>query len=87
MKRRLFVIPLASLLCAGLTLTATAKAPFTFPRSAPETQGVSSAAILGFVEEAAQKFDALHSFMVVRHGKVVAEGWWSPFLCALPRIS
>jgi len=49
------------------------------PRSTPEEQGVSSSAILGFVEGAEQKIDALHSIMIVRHGHVVAEGWWSPY--------
>lgn len=49
------------------------------PRSTPEEQGVSSAAILSFVEEAEQKIDSLHSFMLVRHGQVVAEGWWTPY--------
>jgi CubicO group peptidase (beta-lactamase class C family) len=49
------------------------------PRSTPEEEGVSSAAILGFVEGAEQKIDSLHSVMIVRHGHVVAEGWWSPY--------
>src|SRR5947209_20584911 len=49
------------------------------PRSAPEAQGVSSAAVLAFVDEAEKKIDALHSFMLVRHGQVVAEGWWAPY--------
>jgi CubicO group peptidase (beta-lactamase class C family) len=51
----------------------------TLPRSTPESQGISSAAILDFVEEADKKIDHLHSFMLVRHGKVVAEGWWGPY--------
>ena len=49
------------------------------PRSTPESQGISSAAILAFVDEADQKIDHLHSFMLVRHGHVVAEGWWGPY--------
>ena len=56
------------------------------PRSAPEEQGVSSSAILGFVEGAEQKIDALHSLMIVRHGHVVAEGWWSPYAAAEPHV-
>lgn len=48
------------------------------PRSTPETQGVSSAAILSFVE-AADQVDAMNSFMLVRHGHVIAEGWWTPY--------
>jgi CubicO group peptidase (beta-lactamase class C family) len=49
------------------------------PRSTPEAQGISSAAVLAFVDEADQKIDHLHSFMLVRHGHVVAEGWWAPY--------
>ena len=53
--------------------------PPALPRSTPEAQGVSSAAILAFVEAAEKDIDALHSFMLVRHGHVVAEGWWAPY--------
>lgn len=49
------------------------------PRSAPEAQGVDSAAVLDFVQAADREIDAMHSVMVVRHGHVVAEGWWSPY--------
>ena len=49
------------------------------PRSNPEAQGVSSAGVLSFVEAADRDVDSLHSFMLVRHGQVVAEGWWSPY--------
>ena len=54
------------------------------PRSTPEEQGVSSAALLGFVQAAEQKIDALHSFMLVRHGHVVAAGWWAPYAAEEP---
>src|SRR5262245_11382664 len=49
----------------------------SLPRSSPEAQGVSSAAILSFIEAADKSIDSLHSFMLLRHGQVVAEGWWS----------
>ena len=49
------------------------------PRSTPEAQGVSSAGVRSFVEAADREIDSLHSFMLVRHGQVVAEGWWSPY--------
>jgi CubicO group peptidase (beta-lactamase class C family) len=48
------------------------------PRSSPEAQGISSAAVLAFVE-AADKIDSMNSFLLVRHGHVVAEGWWAPY--------
>jgi CubicO group peptidase (beta-lactamase class C family) len=49
------------------------------PRSSPEAQGVSSAGLLSFVESADSQVEGLHSFMLVRHGHVVAEGFWSPY--------
>ncbi len=54
------------------------------PRSAPEAQGVASGAILEFVQEAETKINALHSMMVVRHGQVIAEGWWAPYAAEEP---
>jgi CubicO group peptidase (beta-lactamase class C family) len=55
-------------------------------RSTPERQGISSAAILAFVEQADTEIDAMHSFMLVRHGHVVAQGWWSPYDAATPHM-
>jgi CubicO group peptidase (beta-lactamase class C family) len=65
---------------------ALAPAKSALPRSTPESQGVSSAALLGFVDDAEQKLDALHSIMVVRHGQVVMEGWWSPYAANEPHM-
>ena len=56
------------------------------PRSTPEAQGVSSAAIRAFVEAADQQVDTMHSFMLLRHGKVVAEGWWKPEAADKPHV-
>ena len=60
--------------CSTLTLSAADR----LPRSAPETQGVSSAAVLRFIDDVEENIESLHSFMLVRHGNVVAEGWWGP---------
>jgi len=49
------------------------------PRSTPEEQGVSSAGILAFLEAIEKSKHEFHSFMVVRHGHVIAEGWWTPY--------
>ncbi len=49
------------------------------PRSTPEEQGIASEAMLKFIERAEQEIHELHSFMLVRHGKVAAEGWWAPY--------
>lgn len=56
------------------------------PRSTPEAQGVSSAAICAFVEAANTSIKTLHSFMMVRHGKVIAEGWWKPESAEKPHV-
>lgn len=54
------------------------------PRSTPEAQGISSAAILAFVAAADREIDAMNSFMLVRHGHVVTEGWWAPYSAESP---
>jgi len=49
------------------------------PRSTPEAQGVSSANIQAFLDAIGQSTHELHSFMMLRHGHVIAEGWWAPY--------
>lgn len=55
-------------------------------RSTPEEQGISSQAVLDFVNEAEKNIHELHSLMLLRHGRVVAEGWWSPYKPELPHM-
>lgn len=56
------------------------------PRSTPESQGVSSRQVRTFVEAADQQVQDMHSFMLLRHGQVVAEGWWAPEAADKPHI-
>ena len=57
------------------------------PRSAPADQGVDPAAVLAFVDAVeADPGIELHSLMVVRHGQVVAEGWWAPHTAERTRL-
>jgi CubicO group peptidase (beta-lactamase class C family) len=70
---------LISLICLVMLCACNAKVIDSLPRSTPEKEGVSSAGILQFVEAAEQSDGELHSFMVLRHGKVIAEGWWNPY--------
>jgi CubicO group peptidase (beta-lactamase class C family) len=56
------------------------------PRSTPEREGVASSAVLSFVQAADTGIDAMNSFMLVRHGRVVAEGWWGPYAPTTPHI-
>jgi CubicO group peptidase (beta-lactamase class C family) len=69
---------LLSLLPACRTTLQTAGAG-KLPRGAPEAQGVSSAGILAFLDAVQHSKHELHSFMFGRHGRVIAEGWWSPY--------
>jgi CubicO group peptidase (beta-lactamase class C family) len=68
----LFIAPLLA-----LTLRANA-AIDALPRSTPEAQGISSESILEFVEAADRNVNTFHSFMIIRHGKVISEGAWKP---------
>jgi len=54
------------------------------PRSTPEAQGIASAAIRNFIDIARATISELHSVMLLRHGVVVAEGWWSPYRADRP---
>ncbi len=49
------------------------------PRSAPADQGVPARALLAFLDSVEHGGPELHSLMVLRHGSVVAEGWWHPY--------
>ncbi len=51
----------------------------SLPRSTPEAEGVSSEGIIRFLDAAAKSEHEFHSIMILRHGKVIAEGWWNPY--------
>src|SRR5437867_10995154 len=69
----------ASFLCLAVAVSASEKSSAALPRSIPEAQGITSAAILDFVQAADRQVNEMNSFMLVRHGHVVAEGWWTPY--------
>jgi CubicO group peptidase (beta-lactamase class C family) len=48
-------------------------------RVAPEEVGVSSRGIIDFLDSVYDKQINLHSFMLLRHGKVAVEGFYKPF--------
>ena len=60
-------------------MTQQAAVQASLPRSTPEEQGVSSTAILEFLDALAKSKHEFHSFMMLRHGHVIAEGWWTPY--------
>lgn len=55
------------------------------PRSIPEAEGVSSVVLRRFVE-ALGELDSVHSVMVMRHGRVIAEGWKKPYAPEVPHM-
>ncbi len=70
------IVIISSVLTSGLSGQVTDK----LPRSTPESEGVSSSGIIDFLNavDTAGRVE-LHSYMFLRHGKVIAEGWWKPF--------
>ncbi|HZY80459.1 MAG TPA: serine hydrolase, partial [Cyclobacteriaceae bacterium] len=60
--------------------------PFAAPalaRSTPEAEGVSSTGLLAFLDGIEKSNIEFHSIMILRHGKVIAEGWWKPYAAPL----
>lgn len=68
-----------SLALVTATMTAAGRSqPAPLPRATPESRGVTSASVLAFVE-ALDSLEHVHSMMLLRHGRVIAEGWWAPY--------
>lgn len=68
--------------CAVMTAAVSLFAELEY--ATPESQGIDSQAILDWINACERKFDGvnegrLHGFVIVRHGKIVAEGSWKPF--------
>jgi Beta-lactamase len=70
-------------ICLFPSIHLIAQISSSLPHSSPETEGVSSAGILRFLEAAEKSRNELHSFIFLRHGNVIAEGWWDPYKPAL----
>jgi CubicO group peptidase (beta-lactamase class C family) len=65
------------------TIDAFPFAGTALPRSMPEAEGVSSAGLIAFLDAIVKSKIEFHSLMVLRHGKVIAEGWWAPYAAPL----
>lgn len=50
----------------------------------PESCGVSSRSILKFIDQAQRACIEMHSLMILRHGRVCAQGWWKPYAPEIP---
>lgn len=77
--KKLFLIALVIACLTRLQPVALAQEVSKLPRSTPELEGVSSAGIIDFINAADTSGLENHSFMMLRHGKVIAEGWWKPY--------
>ncbi|MBE5785896.1 MAG: serine hydrolase, partial [Clostridiales bacterium] len=65
-----------------------AKAPMPLARSAPEAVGVASGALKRFFEAVSAEPDtvAAHGALILRRGKVIAEGAWAPYRTDVPHM-
>ena len=45
----------------------------------PESQGIPSRAILNFLQRIDSERICMHGFLLVRHNKIAAEGYWAPW--------
>src|SRR5882762_5908541 len=70
-------------ICQGVRMSAQRA---LLPRSAPAASGISSRSIAALLDRLEAQSVELHSIMVVRHGHVVAEGWWSPYSAERPHL-
>ncbi len=51
----------------------------SLPQNTPESQGISSLALLQWLDQLEEKGCNLHSFVLLRRGTVIGEGWWNPY--------
>lgn len=47
--------------------------------STPEAEGVSSEGIVQFFDALEGENNEIHSFVIIRHGKIISEAWWKPY--------
>ncbi|WP_369194158.1 serine hydrolase domain-containing protein [Streptomyces djakartensis] len=61
--------------------------PVPLSPSGPAAQGVDASGVHAFLDalETAPEIEP-HSLMIVRHGHVVAAGWWAPYTPARPQL-
>ncbi|MGW2613655.1 serine hydrolase domain-containing protein [Streptomyces sp. NPDC001500] len=54
--------------------------PSALPSSTPSAEGVDALGVLAFLDavESAEAVEP-HSLMILRHGRLVASGWWEPY--------
>ncbi len=76
---KLKLVPGILVLVLLITSCSTSQPADGLIRTTPESQGVSSKGITDFLNAIDTGKVEFHSFMFLRHGKVIAEGWWQPY--------
>jgi len=55
-----------------------------FERVTPESVGISSKVIENLLDKLESGVTEPHGLIIMRHGKICAEGWWSPYAPGIP---
>ncbi|MBE7179155.1 MAG: serine hydrolase, partial [Mucilaginibacter polytrichastri] len=71
--KRIILIAVFALVFSGASLAQK------MARVTPESEGISSTAIINFLDGIKAGKNEFHSFVLLRHGNIVAEGWWNPY--------
>ena len=50
-----------------------------FEKARPEEVGVPSKLILEYIENLEKSQTEMHGLMIMRHNKMITEGWWTPY--------
>lgn len=55
-----------------------------FEKVTPESVGIPSGAVMELLDELESGFTEPHGLMIMRHGKLCAQGWWAPYAPGIP---
>ena len=78
--KRIFIFLVLLAICGGTVTDCTNnKAAGILSYVTPESQGVPSEAIISFMDDLEQNNMNMHSFMLIRNGKILAECYWPYF--------
>ena len=50
-----------------------------FETATPEALGIRSGDIMAYLDALEASNTEMHGLMIMRHGKLCAQGWWAPF--------
>lgn len=60
--------------------------PMQIPHATPAEMGVEPSAVLKVYRQLGEKGYGPHGLMLLRHGHILAEGWWKPWDSRLPHM-